>query len=213
MPDTSTSRDRVLLRRGLRLEYATLGWDVAAIAFLVGAAVAARSVALAGFALDSGIEIFASVVVVWQLNGEATPEREQRAVRLIGIAFFGLALYLVGQTAATLAAGLRPESSPLGVGLLGATTVVMFSLAAGKARTGRELDNATLQAEAKVTAIDGSLAAAILTGLVLNIAFGWWWADLVGGAVIIGYGAREGARALATPRGPPRPSGAGSTGG
>ena len=196
---TSQTTETRLLRRGLRLEYATLGWNVLEIGFLVFAAIMARSVALAGFALDSGIEIFASLVVVWQLNGTTTPEREHRAVRLIGVAFLGLALYLIGQTAATLAAGIRPDSSPLGIGWLAATAVVMFSLAAAKARTGRALGNRTLQTEAKVTMIDGTLAAAILVGLVLNAAFGWWWADLAGGVVIIGYGLREGAHALRQP--------------
>jgi divalent metal cation (Fe/Co/Zn/Cd) transporter len=115
---------------------------------------------------------------------------------LIGLAFLGLALYLVGQTAATLAAGIRPGSSPLGIGWLAATVVAMFSLAAAKGRTGRALGNRTLQTEAKVTMIDGTLAATILVGLVLNAAFGWWWADLAGGFVIIGYGLREGSVAL-----------------
>ena len=72
----------------------------------------------------------------------------------------------------------------------------MFSLAAAKSRTGRQLDHRVLIAESKVTLIDGSLAAAILAGLVLNAAFGWWWADLAGGVVIIGYGIREGVHAL-----------------
>jgi divalent metal cation (Fe/Co/Zn/Cd) transporter len=193
MSPTDTSR---LLRRGLRLEYATLGWNVLEIGFLAFAAVMARSVALAGFALDSCIEIFASLVVVWQLKGTATPEREHRAVRMIGFAFLGLALYLVVQTAVTLAAGIRPESSPLGIGWLAATVVAMLGLAAAKARTGTALENRTLQTEAKVTMIDGALAATIFVGLVLNTAFGWWWADLAGGVVIIGYGLREGARAL-----------------
>lgn len=192
---TTTERSR-LLRRGLRLEYATLGWNVLEIGFLAFAAIMARSVALAGFALDSCIEIFASLVVVWQLKGTATRECEQRAVRLIGFAFLGLAIYLVGQTAVTLAAGIRPDSSPLGIGWLAATVVAMFSLAAAKGRTGRALGNLTLQTEAKVTMIDGTLAATILVGLVLNAALGWWWADLAGGFVIIGYGLREGSLAL-----------------
>ena len=81
-----------MLHRGLRLEYATLGWNALEIVFLSYAAFEARSVALAGFALDSVIEIFASVVVVWQLKGTATRAREQHAVRLIGLAFFGLAI-------------------------------------------------------------------------------------------------------------------------
>jgi divalent metal cation (Fe/Co/Zn/Cd) transporter len=192
---TTTERGR-LLRRGLRLEYATLGWNVLEIGFLGFAAIMARSVALAGFALDSCIEIFASLVVVWQLKDTATREREQRAVRLIGFAFLGLALYLVGQTVVTLAAGIRPDSSPLGIGWLAATVVAMFSLAAAKGGTGRALGNLTLQTEAKVTMIDGTLAATILVGLVLNAALGWWWADLAGGFVIIGYGLREGSVVL-----------------
>jgi divalent metal cation (Fe/Co/Zn/Cd) transporter len=189
---TATTEPSGLLRRGLRLEYATLGWNVLEVGFVAAAAILARSVALAGFGLDSCIEIFASLVVVWQLKGTATPEREGRAVRLIGFAFLGLALYLVGQTAVTLATGIRPDSSLLGIGWLAATTVVMFSLATAKERTGRSLENRTLQTEAKVTMVDGTLAATILVGLVLNAAFGWWWADLAGGLVIIGYGLREG---------------------
>jgi divalent metal cation (Fe/Co/Zn/Cd) transporter len=199
VPATSTSSAPTLLRRGLRLEYATLGWNLATVVVVLGAAAAARSVALAGFALDSGIEIFASVVVVWQLTGAATREREDRAVRLIGIAFLGLAVYLLAQTGITLAAGIRPAPSPVGIGLLAATTAVMFTLATAKARTGQALGNATLGTEARVTMLDGALAAAILIGLILNATMGWWWADLVAGGVIIGFGVREGAAALGSP--------------
>ena len=191
-----SERAQVLTRRGLRLEYATLGWNVVEIGFLVYAAIAARSVALAGFALDSCIEIFASVVVVWQLGGDVDPARERRAEHLIGVAFFALAIYLVGQTIVTLALGVRPESSLLGMAWLAATCVVMFSLAAGKARTGRELGNRVLRSEAKVTVVDATLAAAVLVGLALNATMGWWWADIAAGVVVIGYGLREGWRAL-----------------
>src|SRR6478752_843093 len=192
-PPTATATS-ILTQRGLRLEYATLGWNVVEIGFLLYAAVVARSVALAGFALDSVIEIFASVVVVWQLRGDVDPERDGRAERLIGIAFLALASYLIGQTIVTLALGVRPDSSPLGIAWLSATCIVMFSLAAAKARTGRELGNRVLQAEAKVTVVDGSLAGAVLVGLVLNTTLGWWWADLAAGIVVIAYGLREGRR-------------------
>jgi divalent metal cation (Fe/Co/Zn/Cd) transporter len=156
------------------------------------AAVAARSVALAGFALDSFIEIFASLVVVWQLKGTASKERESRAVRLISVAFFLLALYICGQSMVTLAAGIRPDSSPLGMAWLSATTFAMFGLAFLKSRIGRQLGNRVLRAEAKVTAVDGGLAAAILLGLALNALFGWWWADVAGGIVLVVYGLHEG---------------------
>ncbi len=181
-----------LQSRGLHLEYATLGWNVVEIGFLITAAVVASSVALAGFAFDSCIEIYASIVVVRQLRGVASAEGDRRALRRIGVAFFLLALYIVVQAAVTLAVGIRPDSSRLGIAWLAATCVVMFGLAAGKARTGRELDNPVLSAEAKVTVVDGALAAAILVGLVLNAAFGWWWADIAAGAVLVVYGLREG---------------------
>jgi divalent metal cation (Fe/Co/Zn/Cd) transporter len=130
--------------------------------------------------------------------GTYDEERERRAERLIGYAFLGLAVYLAGQTTVTLVAEIRPDASPLGIGWLAATTVAMFTLAAAKGRTGRQLDHRVLIAESKVTMIDGSLAAAILVGLVLNAAFNWWWADLAGGIVIIGYGLREGVHLLRT---------------
>src|SRR5262245_24724972 len=201
MPRPERSRDRRarLLRRGLWLEYTTLGWNLVEIGFLILAAATARSVALAGFALDSGIEIFASLVVVSQLRVTSTPDQHRRAVRLIGVAFLALAAYVVVQAAVTLAAGIRPDPSPLGIGWLAATCLVMLGLAAGKARTGRELAHPVLQAEAGVTLIDAALAAGILAGLTLNAAAGWWWADLAGGAVIVAYGIREGRDHLRAP--------------
>jgi divalent metal cation (Fe/Co/Zn/Cd) transporter len=185
-------RREQLQRRGLRLEYATLGWNVVEIGFLIAAAVTARSVALAGFALDSVIEIFASIVVVWQLRGTQTQHHEARAVRMIGIAFFLLALYIVVQILVTLLLDVRPDSSALGIAWLAATCVVMFTLAAGKARTGRDLGSAVLSAEAKVTFVDAALAAGILAGLVVNAAVGWWWADIAAGGILVVYGLHEG---------------------
>jgi divalent metal cation (Fe/Co/Zn/Cd) transporter len=181
-----------LLRRGLRLEYATLAWNALEIAFLGVAAIGARSVALAGFALDSFIEIFASVVVVWQLRGTADPVKERRAVRRIGVAFFLLAVYIAAQALVTVLLDVRPESSPLGMAWLAATCVAMFVLAAAKARTGVELGSPVLTAEAKVTMVDGALAAGVLVGLAVNAAAGWWWADVAAGAILVAYGVREG---------------------
>ena len=191
-PQRTPQRRAALRRRGLRLEYATLGWNVVEIGFLIAAAIAARSVALARFALDSIIEIFASIVVVWNLSGTADEHDERRAVRLIGIAFFGLAAYIGIQSVVTLTLGIRPDTSILGIAWLAATCAVMFALAAGKARTGAELGNRVLSAEASVTLVDGLLAAAILLGLVLNAVAGWWWADVAAGVVLIAYGIGEG---------------------
>lgn len=190
-PDTAGA----LIRRGLRLEYLTLGWNVVGAVVVLAAAFAARSVALAGFGLDSLIEIFASVVVVWQLSG-AGRERERLALRLIGVSFFALALYVAAQTAYTLIARSHPDRSPLGLAWLAATLVVMLLLSWGKLVTGRRLGNTVLLTEARVTLIDGLLAGAVLVGLALNATLGWWWADPLAALVIVYYGVREGVAAL-----------------
>lgn len=181
-----------LLRRGLWLEYATLGWNVVGSVLVLAASLASGSVALAGFGLDSLIEIVASVVVVWQLTGSADARQERTALRLIGAAFFALALYVLLQSSYTLATGARPATSPWGIIWLALTFVAMLALAFGKARTGRALGSPVLQTEARVTVVDAFLAGAVLVGLVLNATLGWWWADPLAGFVIVYYGAREG---------------------
>jgi divalent metal cation (Fe/Co/Zn/Cd) transporter len=179
-----------LLRRGFVLEYVTLAWNVAGIVVLAMAAISARSVALAGFGLDSLIEIGASMVVIWELSG--TGEGRQRlGLRLIGAAFAALAVYLLVQSTVVLAAGYHPQRSITGIIWTAVTATVMFTLAAGKARTGQALGNPVLRTEGRVTMIDGILAAAVLLGLVLNAVLGWWWADPAAGYVLVFYAARE----------------------
>jgi len=179
-----------LLRRGYALEYVTLGWNVAGIVILAIAAAAARSVALAGFGLDSLIEIGASTVVIWELSGTGE-QRQQRGLRLIGHAFAALAAYLLVQSTVVLATGYHPRHSVPGIIWTAVTAAVMFSLAAGKVRTGAALGNPVLQTEGRVTLIDGILATAVLAGLVLNATLGWWWADPAAGYVLVFYAARE----------------------
>jgi len=181
---------KALLRRGFALEYVTLAWNVAGLAVLTVAAIAARSVALAGFGLDSLIEIGASTVVIWELSGVGQA-RQRRGLRLIGYAFAALAVYLLVQSTVVLAAGYHPRHSAAGIIWTALTAAVMFALAAGKARTGGALDNPVLRTEGRVTLIDGILATAVLLGLVLNTALGWWWADPAAGYVLVFYAARE----------------------
>lgn len=185
-----------LLRRGFALEYATLAWNVVGIVILGLAAWSARSVALAGFGLDSLIEIGASIVVVWELSGVGE-DRQRRALRLIGVAFAALAAYLLIQSTVVLVVGFRPHHSPAGIAWTAVTAVVMFALAAGKARTGAALNNPVLRTEGRVTFIDGVLAVAVLAGLLLNALLGWWWADPVAGYVLVFYALRE-VRAIST---------------
>ena len=175
---------------GLALEYVTLAWNVAGIVVLTIAAVTARSVAPAGFGLDSLIEIGASNVVIWELSGTGA-ERQRRGLRLIGYAFAALAIYLLAQSTVVLTVGYHPRHSVLGIIWTAVTAAVMFALAAGKARTGRALENPVLQTEGRVTMIDGILAATVLAGLVLNAGLGWWWADPAAGYVLVFYAARE----------------------
>jgi divalent metal cation (Fe/Co/Zn/Cd) transporter len=179
-----------VLRRGRQLEFITLGWNLVGVVVLAFAAIKARSVALAGFALDSLIEIGASTVVLWELAGTA-PGRQRTAIRLIGTAFMALGLYLAVQSTIVLAVGFRPHHSPVGIAWTAATALVMFALAAGKAKIGAALNNPVLKAEGRVTMIDGFLATAVLTGLVVNAIAGWWWADPVAGYVILYYALRE----------------------
>ncbi|OYV41990.1 MAG: hypothetical protein B7Z75_14605, partial [Acidocella sp. 20-57-95] len=139
------------------------------------AAVRAGSAALAGFGLDSAIEIFASVVVVWQLKG-VDQGREILSLKLIGTAFIALAICVLIQSGWTLFANAHPAPSLLGIVWLAVTCVVMLLLARGKLVTGRKLSNLVLTTEARVTLIDAALAGSVLIGVGLNALCAWWWA-------------------------------------
>ena len=187
---STTDTRRRLIRAGLGLEGITLAWNVVGVVVLAVAASASGSIALLGFGLDSLIEIFASLVVIWELTGSAE-RRQHLALRLIGVAFLLLAAYLLVATVVGLATGHRAPPSPLGAGWTAATALVMFLLAFGKARVGRRLGNPVLVTEGRVTLVDGILATSVLVGIGLNGLFGWWWADPVAGLVIVVYAIRE----------------------
>ena len=194
-PGGAVPEGAVLLRRGYLLEGVTLAWNVVGVVVLAVAALAARSVALGGFGLDSLIEIGASTVVIWELGGVGEL-RQRRAMRLIGGAFVLLAAYLAIQSSLVLAVAFRPRHSPLGIAWTAVTAAVMFALASGKARVGAALGNPVLKTEGRVTFVDGLLASAVLIGLLLNSLVGWWWADPVAGYVLLYYAAKEGVAAL-----------------
>ena len=172
-----------LRRRGLRLEYATIAWNVTEAFLTIALGIAAGSIALVAFGLDSIIEVFASSVVVWH---ERHPQghRTRRSLQLIGASFVVLAGFLAVGAIARLAAGAVPDESPFGIAYLALTVVVMFSLARAKGATGRALDSEPLMAEARVTYLDAALAAAVLASLVLFAAFEWWWVDAVAALVV-----------------------------
>jgi divalent metal cation (Fe/Co/Zn/Cd) transporter len=140
--------------------------------------------------LDSVIEIGASTVVLWEL-ADVAQTRQPSAMRLIGSAFIGLSVYLAFQSTVVLIVGFRPHHSTLGIIWTALTAVAMFALAAGKSITGAALGNPVLQAEGRITMIDGVLATAVLIALVLNAFLGWWWADPIAGYVLLYYAFRE----------------------
>lgn len=193
-PDTAA-----LLRRGLRLEYCTLAWNVIGTVVVLVAAMQASSIALAGFGLDSLIEILASTIVVWQLRG-VDKGRETIALRVIAAAFLALSLYVLTGAGYVLATGHHPVASRGGLAWLAVTVAIMLALAWGKLATGRRLGNQVLLSEARVTLVDAYLAFAVLVGVALDAAFGWWWADPLSGLVIVSYGVHEAMAAWAHAR-------------
>ncbi|MFT5434701.1 MAG: divalent metal cation (Fe/Co/Zn/Cd) transporter [Myxococcota bacterium] len=183
------------VRTGRLLQYATIAWNVAEAGVTVGLGFAAGSLALVAFGLDSMIEVFASVVVLWHMSDRSDSTHDRVAVRLVSAAFSLLAISLLLSAGRALWAGSLPHSSWPGMFFLGVTSPVMFVLAAWKKRIGLRLDSQPFLAEARVTFLDGCLATAILVALAVNAALGWWWADpLV--AIAVGIGAAREARAL-----------------
>jgi divalent metal cation (Fe/Co/Zn/Cd) transporter len=186
-----------LRRRGFRLEYASMAWMTVEATVAIVSGIIASSIALIGFGLDSVIEFFAAAVVVWQLRGTASEERETRALRLIGGTFFALAAYLTVESIIDLVNQNRPGQSAAGIAVTAAALVVMPLLALAKRRTGQKLGNRTLIADAAESAFCAFTSAAALVGIGLSAWLGWWWADPVAALVIAGLAVREGIEAWA----------------
>lgn len=196
MTDTAERLDRAELRRAVRLEWTTIGWNSVEAVVAVSAGLIASSVALLGFGFDSTIETFAAAVVLWRLRG-AGHAREERALRLIAASFFVLAAYVAGQSLYDLVTVARPEESLPGIVLTALSLVVMPVLAVAKRRAGERIASRALVADSAETLLCTYLSAVVLGGLALNAAFGWWWADPVAGLVIAYLAVREGREAWA----------------
>lgn len=184
-----------LQRRAIRLEYATIAWNLGEAVFTIGLGIAAGSLALIGFGTDSIIEMFASSVVVWHIRpGHSTEDaaRTRRALRFVAVAFIALATVLAVVSIRDLVLGRRAGESVIGIVYLAITAVIMFSLAVAKHRTAAALGSAPLRSEASMTFLDGILSTLTLTGLALNVILGWAWADPAAALIVAIAAAREG---------------------
>jgi divalent metal cation (Fe/Co/Zn/Cd) transporter len=160
----------------------------------IAAGTAASSIALIGFGLDSTVEVMSAVVIVWQFRGLAE-DRERRALKLIAMSFFALAVYVGVQAIIDLLWRSEPKSSTVGIGLAIASMIVMPMLARAKRRNGNAMGSATVLADSNQTKLCAYLSAILLAGLILNATAGWWWADPVAALGIAGLAVHEGREA------------------
>ncbi len=188
-----------LVRRGIALEIFTLSWMTVEASVTVAAGVAAGSVALMTFGIDSVIEFVAAFVVLQTFRAVQTGRTnrtEQRALRVIGVTFFLLAAYIGVDAAYTLIAVSKPDSSLPGIAVSAAALAVMPLVSLLKRRIGTRLGSHMLLADAAESLFCAFLSATVLVGLLLNAIFGWWWADPVAALAVVPLLMKEGLEAF-----------------
>jgi divalent metal cation (Fe/Co/Zn/Cd) transporter len=163
----------------------------------VVAGIAAGSIALIGFGIDSAIEGFASVVIVWRFTGSRTLSHraEERAQKLVAIQFFLLAPYVTVEAIRSLVNVDRPDESIVGIALAASSLVLMPLLGRAKQRIGRRIGSSATASEGKQNLLCAYLAAALLVGLLGNALFGAWWLDPVVALLIAYVAVQEGREA------------------
>ena len=195
VPAVSAEDRRRLGRRAQQLAGASVADNVVEAVVAITAGLAAGSVALIGFGLDSVVEVSSGLVILWQFRHPLPESRERTALRLMAISFFALAGYVAFESVRSLASGHRPDSSAIGIGLAAASLVVMPFLSWAQRRTGRRLGSSAVVADSTQTLLCTYLSAVLLVGLVLNATLGWSWADPVAGLLIAAVAVREGREA------------------
>jgi cation diffusion facilitator family transporter len=188
---TPTRREE-LHRRGLLLEWFTVAWNVIEGVVAIGAGVVTGSVSLVAFGADSFIEVISAVALLWRLrkagphaSAEERGAAERKALYLVAATFFLLAAYITYEAVSALLSREGPENSTVGLVLSVVSLIVMPTLAYGKQRTGCEMGSEALQADAVETWVCSYLSLALLAGVGLNAAFGWWWADPTGALAML----------------------------
>jgi divalent metal cation (Fe/Co/Zn/Cd) transporter len=197
-PDDST-RD-TWIRRGLILEYVSVGYNCLEAVVAIVAGLLAGSIALVGFGFDSVIEVTSSVALLWRLSSDSDQRWRQHAeatsLRIVGFCFVGLAVYVTYESIRDLWHFDRPERSLPGIVLAAVSLVAMPLLVRAKRRVARQIESRALMADAKQTLFCTYLSAILLGGLLLNAVCGWWWADPAAALVMVPFIAREGLLAL-----------------
>ena len=181
-------------RTAIRLAWVTIAYNVIEAVVSIAAGIAAGSIALVGFGLDSSVEVMSAVVIVWQFRGIAAA-RERLALRLIAISFFALGSYVAVRSAIDLASRAQPDSSAIGIAVAALSLIVMPFLARMKRRAGEAMGSATVLADSNQTQLCAYLSAILLGGLILNATVGWWWADPVAAIAIAALAINEGRQA------------------
>jgi len=185
------------IRRGRRLEYLTIGWNMFEAAVAIGAGVFARSTALLGFGIDSLIELVSGSVLLWRLrHGEKGERREQQARKLVGVSLLVLAAYIAFEAVESLVEQEPPAASYGGIVIAFLAVIVMPLLARAKRKVAASLESRAMHADSRQSDICGYLSAILLIGLGANALLGWWWADPVAGLVMVPIISKEGIGAL-----------------
>jgi divalent metal cation (Fe/Co/Zn/Cd) transporter len=191
-----TASRQTLVRRSLFLNYSTLGYNSLEGLVAIAAGLAAGSIALVGFGLDSLIEVSASLAALWRLYRDHDERYRARAelvtLRTIGALFLALAAYVAVDATQALYTRTAPDESIVGIVLATLSLGVMPLLARAKRRVALALGSGALVAEARQTIFCTYLSAILLAGLLLNAAVGWWWADPVAALVMVPIIAKEG---------------------
>jgi divalent metal cation (Fe/Co/Zn/Cd) transporter len=199
MAVAAITRDRyqVLAGRVKLLSWLSLAWMTVEGAVAIAAGVAAGSIALVGFGLDSAIEGLASVIVIWRFTGTRlfSHAAEQRAQRLVAVQFFLLAPYVAFESTKALAGGERPETSWVGIALAVGSVVLMPALAVAKQRLADQIGSAATAGEGRQNMLCAYLAGALLLGLLGNALLGAWWLDPAVGLLIATVAVKEGREA------------------
>src|SRR5258708_21294198 len=184
------------VRHGRRLEYFPIAWNTLEGLVAVVAGPIAGSISLVGFGIDSFMEVTSGSVLLWRMSVDADVLRrernERRALRVVGVCFLLLAAYIAYESATALRSKRAPEHSIAGIVLACVSLVVMPLLSRAKRKVGRALGSAAMQADAKQTEFCTFLSAILLAGLLLNAAFGLWWADPAAALIMVPIIAKEG---------------------